>query len=72
MNVFGNSLKFTTVRFFACSLTPCPASDKVGQDGYVHVIIRELPSTPEIPSNKVRLELVVADTGQVRAYCLLN
>jgi signal transduction histidine kinase len=45
MNVFGNSLKFTT-------------------DGYVHVIIRQLPSTPEIPSNKVKLELVVADTGK--------
>ncbi|KAH9029846.1 Fph type histidine kinase [Lactarius pseudohatsudake] len=45
MNVFGNSLKFTT-------------------DGYVHVIIRQLPSTPDVPSNKVKLELVVADTGK--------
>ncbi|KAH8983215.1 Fph type histidine kinase [Lactarius akahatsu] len=45
MNVFGNSLKFTT-------------------DGYVHVIIRQLPSTPDVPLNKVKLELVVADTGK--------
>ncbi|KAI0249154.1 hypothetical protein BJV78DRAFT_1284185 [Lactifluus subvellereus] len=45
MNVFGNSLKFTT-------------------DGYVHVIIRQLPRTPDVPPNKVKLELVVVDTGK--------
>lgn len=45
MNVFGNSLKFTT-------------------DGYVHVIIRQLPSTPDVPPNKVKLELAVVDTGK--------
>ncbi|KAH9989015.1 hypothetical protein BJV77DRAFT_1018997 [Russula vinacea] len=42
MNVFGNSLKFTT-------------------DGYVHVIIH-------VPQNKVKLELVVADTGKNQLF----
>ncbi|KAI0297235.1 hypothetical protein B0F90DRAFT_1740348 [Multifurca ochricompacta] len=34
-------------------------------DGYVHVIIRQLPSTSDVPPNKVKLELVVVDTGKV-------
>ncbi|KZT07710.1 uncharacterized protein LAESUDRAFT_724704 [Laetiporus sulphureus 93-53] len=45
MNVFGNSLKFTS-------------------DGYVHVMLRQLPPTSETPSDKVRLELSVIDTGK--------
>ncbi|KAI0032527.1 hypothetical protein K488DRAFT_49715 [Vararia minispora EC-137] len=45
MNVFGNSLKFTT-------------------DGYVHVILRQLPSTPDMRPNQVKIELAVVDTGK--------
>ncbi|KAI0067388.1 hypothetical protein BV25DRAFT_1794820 [Artomyces pyxidatus] len=45
MNVFGNSLKFTT-------------------DGYVHVILRQLPSPPDLPAHKVKVELSVVDTGK--------
>lgn len=73
MNVFGNSLKFTTVcsPFFPTG-TPFRSADKIGQDGYVHVIIRRLPSTPDVPPNKVKLELVVADTGKVRTDRRMN
>ncbi|KAI0292121.1 hypothetical protein BC826DRAFT_911759 [Russula brevipes] len=49
MNVFGNSLKFTT-------------------DGYVHVIIRQLPSTLDVPVNMVKLELAVVDTGKNQLF----
>ncbi|TFY51631.1 hypothetical protein EVJ58_g10462 [Rhodofomes roseus] len=45
MNVFGNSLKFTT-------------------DGYVHVMLRQLPSGDDTPRNKVKIELSVIDTGK--------
>ncbi|KAI0955957.1 hypothetical protein AcV7_006488 [Taiwanofungus camphoratus] len=45
MNVFGNSLKFTS-------------------DGYVHVILRQLPTTSDMPRNKIRIELSVTDTGK--------
>jgi hypothetical protein len=38
----------------------------------VHVIIRQLPSTPDVPPNKVKLELVVVDTGKVRRDYRLN
>jgi hypothetical protein len=69
MNVFGNSLKFTTV---CLPGTPFRSADKIGQDGYVHVIIRQLPSTPDVPPNKVKLELVVVDTGKVCTYFHIN
>ncbi|KAA1467327.1 hypothetical protein DENSPDRAFT_236297 [Dentipellis sp. KUC8613] len=45
MNIFGNSLKFTT-------------------DGYVHVVLRQLPRTPDMPAHKVKIELSVIDTGK--------
>ncbi|KAK0450084.1 hypothetical protein EV421DRAFT_1704638 [Armillaria borealis] len=45
MNLFGNSLKFTT-------------------DGYVHVGLRQLPRTEDLPPNKVKVELSVLDTGK--------
>ncbi|RPD61183.1 hypothetical protein L226DRAFT_462336 [Lentinus tigrinus ALCF2SS1-7] len=45
MNVFGNSLKFTS-------------------DGYVHVMLRQLPSTSDTPPGKVKIELSVIDTGK--------
>ncbi|RDB26087.1 Hybrid signal transduction histidine kinase B [Hypsizygus marmoreus] len=45
MNVFGNSLKFTT-------------------DGYVHVVLRELPHSDGDPPNKIKIELAVLDTGK--------
>jgi CheY-like chemotaxis protein len=44
MNLFGNSLKFTS-------------------DGYVHVILRQLPLSDGDP-NKVKVELSVLDTGK--------
>lgn len=31
----------------------------------MHVIIRQLPRTPDVPPNKVKLELAVVDTGKV-------
>ena len=73
MNVFGNSLKFTTVCFlFILPGTLFRSADQIGQDGYVHVIIRQLPSTPDVPPNKVKLELAVVDTGKVRTDCHIN
>ncbi|KAH9481647.1 Sensor histidine kinase GacS [Psilocybe cubensis] len=45
MNLFGNSLKFTS-------------------DGYVHVLLRQLPPAENDPPNKVRVELAVFDTGK--------
>ncbi|KAF8968010.1 hypothetical protein BDZ97DRAFT_1800465 [Flammula alnicola] len=45
MNLFGNSLKFTS-------------------DGYVHVLLRQLPAAEDDPPNKVRVELAVFDTGK--------
>ncbi|CCM04966.1 uncharacterized protein FIBRA_07164 [Fibroporia radiculosa] len=45
MNIFGNSLKFTT-------------------DGFVHVMLRQLPHSDETPKNKVRIEFSVIDTGK--------
>jgi hypothetical protein len=51
---------------------PFRTPDEIRQDGYVHVIIRQLPSTPDVPPNKVKLELAVVDTGKVRAYRHLN
>ncbi|KAK7690600.1 hypothetical protein QCA50_005699 [Cerrena zonata] len=45
MNLFGNSLKFTS-------------------DGYVHVQLRKLTPSGDHPSNQVKLELSVMDTGK--------
>ncbi|KAJ4480084.1 atypical/HisK protein kinase [Lentinula aciculospora] len=45
MNIFGNSLKFTS-------------------NGFVHVILRELPPAEGDPPNKVKVELAVHDTGK--------
>nr|GAT60998.1 histidine kinase [Mycena chlorophos] len=45
MNVFGNSLKFTT-------------------NGYVHVILRELPRNSDDPMDQTTVELIVFDTGK--------
>ncbi|KAF8907335.1 hypothetical protein CPB84DRAFT_1844033 [Gymnopilus junonius] len=45
MNLFGNSLKFTS-------------------DGYVHVILRELPPSEDDPPDKIKVELAVFDTGK--------
>ncbi|KAI0077875.1 hypothetical protein K474DRAFT_1706914 [Panus rudis PR-1116 ss-1] len=45
MNLFGNSLKFTS-------------------DGYVHVMLRQLPPSPDLPPGIVKLELSVIDTGK--------
>lgn len=68
MNLFGNSLKFTSVSFFYC----CSSSDMnfcSTKDGFVHVMLRQLPSTSDTPRNKVRIELSVIDTGKVRSTC---
>jgi signal transduction histidine kinase/CheY-like chemotaxis protein len=45
MNLFGNSLKFTS-------------------DGYVHVLLRQLPRGEDDPLDKVKVELAVFDTGK--------
>ncbi|KAF9064190.1 hypothetical protein BDP27DRAFT_1333985 [Rhodocollybia butyracea] len=45
MNVFGNSLKFTS-------------------DGFVHVVLRQLPLAEGDPPNKIKIELSVHDTGK--------
>ncbi|KZT73082.1 histidine kinase [Daedalea quercina L-15889] len=49
MNVFGNSLKFTT-------------------DGYVHVMLRQLPSNDDAQKNKAVIELSVIDTGKNQLF----
>lgn len=36
------------------------------QDGYVHVMLKQLPPTSDTPRGKVRIELSVIDTGKVR------
>lgn len=53
MNLFGNSLKFTT-------------------DGYVHVGLRQLPRTDDLPPNKVKVELSVLDTGKGISHSFLK
>ncbi|KAF7424282.1 His Kinase A domain containing protein [Pleurotus ostreatus] len=45
MNLFGNSLKFTS-------------------NGFIHVILRQLPSSKDDPPNRVKIELGVCDTGK--------
>ncbi|KAJ3840744.1 atypical/HisK protein kinase [Lentinula raphanica] len=45
MNIFGNSLKFTS-------------------NGFVHVMLRQLPPIEGDPPNKIRVELAVHDTGK--------
>ncbi|KAJ3744083.1 hypothetical protein DFH05DRAFT_1398004 [Lentinula detonsa] len=45
MNIFGNSLKFTS-------------------NGFVHVMLRQLPPAEGDPPNKIRVELSVHDTGK--------
>ncbi|KAG2058490.1 hypothetical protein BDR06DRAFT_980357 [Suillus hirtellus] len=51
MNLFGNSLKFTTVSMTQCLL----------RDGYVHVSLRQVSAPNEEPS---MVELCVSDTGK--------
>ncbi|KAF8656850.1 hypothetical protein AX16_002397 [Volvariella volvacea WC 439] len=45
MNLFGNSLKFTS-------------------EGFVHVVLHQLPPNEDDPPNKVKVELAVLDTGK--------
>ncbi|CAA7266924.1 unnamed protein product [Cyclocybe aegerita] len=45
MNLFGNSLKFTS-------------------DGYIHVLLRQLPCSEDFSPSKVKVELAVSDTGK--------
>ncbi|KAF9060821.1 hypothetical protein BDP27DRAFT_1339078 [Rhodocollybia butyracea] len=49
MNVFGNSLKFTS-------------------DGFVHVVLRQLPLAEGDPPNKIKIELSVHDTGKNQLF----
>jgi signal transduction histidine kinase len=59
MNLFGNSLKFTSVSMyrarFECLLMTV-------QDGYVHVSLRQVSDPSEEPG---MVELCVSDTGKV-------
>ena len=59
MNLFGNSLKFTSVGY---SVSPDSSLTEVLQRGYVHVSLRQV-SPPE--NGTVRIELCVSDTGKV-------
>lgn len=36
------------------------------QDGYIHVILRQLPRTEDDPPGQVKIELAVFDTGKVK------
>ncbi|KAF9000613.1 hypothetical protein BDQ17DRAFT_1426959 [Cyathus striatus] len=45
MNLFGNSLKFTS-------------------EGYIHVILRQIPSGDDEHTDKIKIELSVNDTGK--------
>ena len=67
MNLFGNSLKFTTVR---CPLVIFHISYQFLQSGFVHVMLRELRRAEDDSPNKVKIELAVLDTGKVgEHYC---
>ena len=63
MNLFGNSLKFTSVCF---SHLPVLLSTLIiFQDGFIHVMLHQLPMSEDDPPNKVKVELVVLDSGKV-------
>ncbi|KAF9532582.1 hypothetical protein CPB83DRAFT_880691 [Crepidotus variabilis] len=53
MNLFGNSLKFTSACLYFDPL-----------DGYVHVVLRQLPPAESDPPDRVMVELAVFDTGK--------
>jgi signal transduction histidine kinase len=64
MNLLGNSLKFTSV------CLPLRASrqilNRILQDGFVHIGLRQLPNTADMPENNVKIELSVLDSGKVK------
>ena len=68
MNVFGNSLKFTSVCRAGTGRDAEADCFVECQDGYVHVMLRQLPPTSDTPPGKVRIELSVIDTGKVRNH----
>lgn len=35
------------------------------QDGLIHVLLRELPSSEGDPPDKIKIELAISDTGKV-------
>ncbi|KAJ6486669.1 hypothetical protein C8R45DRAFT_1145040 [Mycena sanguinolenta] len=61
MNVFANSLKFTTV--CRCN-TRVRLTEIFICNGYVHVILGELPRNGDETPNETKVELVVSDTGK--------
>lgn len=65
MNVFGNSLKFTNVRVVESTVVTSYTNVCLSKDGFVHVVLRQLPHSDEDPPNKVKVELAVLDTGKV-------
>ena len=66
MNLFGNSLKFTSVCLGkSITFTQYQCIVVICQDGYVHVMLRRQPPAPEMSTNEVKLELSVIDTGKV-------
>lgn len=62
MNLFGNSLKFTSVRRNCEHYMWSWTEGMCTQDGYVHVMLQQYPHGPD----EVRIELSVIDTGKVR------
>lgn len=70
MNVFGNSLKFTTVcGTLGSGITWLRYVSF--QNGYVHVMLRELPRSGDEAANEAKIELIVLDTGKVCEFLLI-
>lgn len=63
MNLFGNSLKFTSVGGYFNSRST-PSFTCCIQDGYIHVSLRQLSTPEDIVNNTVKIELCVSDTGK--------
>jgi hypothetical protein len=61
MNLFGNSLKFTSV---GESLSLRTFAHWRVQNGYIHVSLKQLFTPEDIVNNTVKIELRVSDTGK--------
>jgi signal transduction histidine kinase len=65
MNLLGNALKFTTVRYTAYDVRCNTDILFLIKDGYVHVTLRQLPANLNAPEGHIKLELGVLDSGKV-------
>ncbi|KAF9484335.1 hypothetical protein BDN70DRAFT_910722 [Pholiota conissans] len=64
MNLFGNSLKFTSVRIFLKLILKKHWHNLFSQDGYIHILLQEAPPKESDPPGSVMVELIVSDTGK--------